>query len=80
MDMQMPVMDGLEATRLIKKLYATENPVASPKVVFVSAHALSEYNCQALEAGADGFIAKPYKISSIASLVEATVRSKRTVP
>jgi signal transduction histidine kinase/ActR/RegA family two-component response regulator len=79
MDMQMPVMDGLEATRLIKKHYAT-NPVASPKVVFVSAHALSEYNCQALEAGADGFIAKPYKISSIASLVEATVLSKRTVP
>ena len=70
MDMQMPIMDGLAATRLIKKHQNTSG--VSPRVVFVSAHALKEIKDQAMEAGAEGFIAKPYNMAQIKEVV-ATV-------
>ena len=67
MDMQMPIMDGLQATRLIKKHQNASG--ASPRVVFVSAHALKEIKDEAMEAGADGFIAKPYNFGQIKDVV-----------
>ena len=66
----MPIMDGLQATRLIKKHRNTTGE--SPRVVFVSAHALKEIKEQAEEAGAEGFIAKPYNMNQIRDVV-ATV-------
>jgi len=67
MDMQMPIMDGLQATRLIKKHKNASG--ASPRVVFVSAHALKEIKYEAMESGADGFIAKPYNFGQIQDVV-----------
>eukprot|EP00522_Entomoneis_paludosa_P011115 CAMPEP_0172439646 /NCGR_PEP_ID=MMETSP1065-20121228/561_1 /TAXON_ID=265537 /ORGANISM="Amphiprora paludosa, Strain CCMP125" /LENGTH=897 /DNA_ID=CAMNT_0013188355 /DNA_START=80 /DNA_END=2776 /DNA_ORIENTATION=- len=55
MDVQMPVMDGLEATRII-----AERP-QHPKIVFLTAHALQDYQDKASAAGGDGFISKPFK-------------------
>ena len=67
MDMQMPIMDGLQATRMIKKHKNASGK--SPVVVFVSAHAVQEIKDQAEEAGAEGFIAKPYNLGQIRDVI-----------
>lgn len=57
MDIRMPVMDGMEATRIIKK-----SPKGSDvKVVALTAHALEEERLQILASGCDEFIRKPYR-------------------
>ena len=53
MDIRMPGMDGLEATRLI-----TGGPAAAPKVVMLTTFDLDEYVYEALRAGASGFLLK----------------------
>jgi signal transduction histidine kinase/CheY-like chemotaxis protein len=72
MDMQMPIMDGLEATRLIvarPRLGATDIP---PKIIFVTAHALDAFQAQAEAAGGDGFISKPLNLQKIESVFSQT--------
>jgi signal transduction histidine kinase/CheY-like chemotaxis protein len=61
MDIRMPVMDGLEATRRVK---ATDGG-AHTKIVAVTAHALEEERREILAAGCDDFIRKPYKDADI---------------
>jgi signal transduction histidine kinase/DNA-binding NarL/FixJ family response regulator len=61
MDIRMPVMDGLEATRRIK---ATKAGVRT-KIVAQTAHALEEERIRILAAGCDDFIRKPYRDSEI---------------
>ncbi len=57
MDIRMPVMDGVEATRQIKKDPAMKNTV----VIAVSAGTLEEHPIRALKHGADAFIRRPFK-------------------
>src|SRR6476646_4304990 len=55
MDLSLPVMDGWEATRLLKS-----DPVTHKiPIVALSAHALAAEGERARNAGCDGFIAKP---------------------
>ncbi|MDD2733315.1 MAG: ABC transporter substrate binding protein [Desulfuromonadaceae bacterium] len=61
MDIRMPVMDGLEATRRIKSADAG----ARAKIVAVTAHALEEEQREILAAGCDDFIRKPYEYADI---------------
>jgi two-component system cell cycle response regulator DivK len=56
MDIQMPVMDGYDATRRIKANPAT----AAIPVVAVTSYALSGDEAKARAAGCDGYVAKPY--------------------
>jgi len=53
MDIRMPGMDGLEATRLITR----QSPTA-PKVVMLTTFDLDDYVYEALRAGASGFLLK----------------------
>ena len=53
MDIRMPGMDGLEATRLI-----TQDSPAAPKVVMLTTFDLDDYVYEALRAGASGFLLK----------------------
>lgn len=56
MDIQMPVMDGYEATRRIKA-----NPALKAiPVIAVTSYALSGDEAKARAAGCDGYIAKPF--------------------
>ena len=64
MDMQMPVMGEVEATRLITKREPVPGKVP-PKVVFVTANAMSSFEQEARDAGAHGYIAKPFNLKKI---------------
>jgi CheY-like chemotaxis protein len=57
MDIRMPVMDGLEATRRIK---ATA-PGSRTVIAALTAHALEEERDMILQAGCDAFVRKPYR-------------------
>lgn len=54
MDLKMPGMDGIEATRRIRKAVGMEIPI-----IILSAYDLEEYEREAKAAGASGFISKP---------------------
>ncbi len=63
MDIHMPRMDGIEATRLIR---ASPDPVtAAVPVVAVTADSLTEGSRRWQEAGMDGFITKPFTIAKL---------------
>ena len=61
MDIRMPVMNGLEATRRIRESEAG----AQTRIVALTAHALEEERREILEAGCDDFIRKPYRDTEI---------------
>ena len=58
MDVQMPVMDGLEATRQIR---ATAGPNRTTRIIGLTAAAGDEYQAQCLEAGMDDYMTKPVR-------------------
>jgi CheY-like chemotaxis protein len=62
MDVHMPVVDGLEATRLIKDLYAAQRDAAlrAPPIVALTANAFEEDRRRCLDAGMDDYLAKPF--------------------
>jgi len=57
MDIRMPVMDGMEATRRIRNTQAGTNI----KIVALTAHALEDERIEILEAGCDEVVRKPYR-------------------
>ena len=61
MDMQMPVMDGIEATRHIRNL---DLPV-QPSIIAVTANAFDSDREHCLEVGMDDFIAKPFSLDDL---------------
>jgi len=66
MDLSLPVMDGWEATRLLKSDPAT----AHMYILAVSGHGEQPYVERAMQAGATAFLTKPCLPSEIASKVE----------
>jgi CheY-like chemotaxis protein len=65
MDMQMPVMDGLAATRAIRAHEGAEGQGRRTPVAMLSANAMDQHRNAAFEAGADRHIPKPVTAQSL---------------
>jgi PAS domain S-box-containing protein len=73
MDVQMPVMDGLEATSRIRAL---PPPAGQVPILAFTANALMEGRARCLEAGMDGIVLKPIKRAALLEAVQAHVAAK----
>jgi PAS domain S-box-containing protein len=68
MDVQMPEMDGFEATRLIREAEAAAAGARPPTyIVAVTAHALPAERARCLESGMDAHVPKPLTLESLAA-------------
>ncbi len=71
MDIQLPGMDGLEATQILKEDISTKDI----PVVALTAHAMKGDEEKALEAGCSGYITKPIDTREFPSLVKTFINS-----
>jgi signal transduction histidine kinase/DNA-binding response OmpR family regulator len=70
MDMQMPEMDGLEATRIICR---NLSPAERPRIVAMTANVMEEDRRRCLEAGMDDHIGKPIRLEILKSVLESII-------
>jgi CheY-like chemotaxis protein len=68
MDIKMPVMDGIEATKLIKQIRPTVPIIAQ------TAYAFNEEKNRILGAGCDEYLAKPVELNKLMELVDKYIR------
>jgi len=68
MDIQMPIMDGFEATSIIRQ--KEEKTGQHVIIIALTAHAIKGYREKTLEGGMDGFIAKPLDADELIQVVE----------
>ena len=72
MDCQMPMMDGFEASKLIRQLRQDQ-----PVIIAVTANALIGEREKCLEAGMDDYLSKPFQADQLVSLVRKWVAVRR---
>jgi CheY-like chemotaxis protein len=83
MDVQMPEMDGFEATKLIRE--KEEASGTHLPIIALTAHAMQGDEERCLVCGMDGYVAKPIKLEELFSVIEKVVpgmnrRSDAKVP
>lgn len=71
MDVQMPVMDGLEACKLIVDRQQEQGAKFPAKVVFCTAHVLDSFKVKCEEAGGAGFLSKPFRLEDVKVSLES---------
>jgi signal transduction histidine kinase/CheY-like chemotaxis protein len=69
MDVQMPEMDGIEATRAIRALWPAER---QPRIVALTANVLAGSENQYVAAGMDGYISKPVRLEELIDSLRST--------
>ncbi|HZZ90013.1 MAG TPA: response regulator, partial [Caulobacteraceae bacterium] len=72
MDMQMPVMDGLAATRAIREAEMTMGRIRTP-IIALTANAMSHQINECRAAGMDGHVAKPIETARLFAALEAAL-------
>lgn len=70
MDCMMPVMDGFEATKEIRKIEKEKNEEKPILIVALTANASEEDKKKCLESGMDDFVSKPIKKESISDVID----------
>ncbi|QWT45311.1 hybrid sensor histidine kinase/response regulator [Azospira inquinata] len=80
MDMQMPEMDGLEATRRIRREEAIRGVTAPLPIVAMTANAMASDREQCLAAGMDGYLAKPLRQADFFAVIQSCVPPEAGLP
>ena len=75
MDCQMPVMDGFEATKLIREIESERDYPRTPIIALTAAARAEEYE-QALSSGMDEFMTKPFNVAQLENRIVATLTHK----
>jgi signal transduction histidine kinase/DNA-binding response OmpR family regulator len=70
MDCQMPIMDGFEATRQIRRWEATRTGVRNIRIIAMTANAFREDRELCLAAGMNNYMSKPMRIEILRSMLE----------
>jgi two-component system sensor histidine kinase/response regulator len=72
MDVQMPEMDGFEATRLIR--LSEQGTAVRQRIIALTAHAMSGDRARCLEAGMDGYLTKPLSALALDQVLEGCLK------
>ena len=72
MDLSLPVIDGLAATRLIREVPALQKT----PIIAVSAHDTADFQAEALEAGCNSYITKPIDFSELDTLIKELLKAE----
>ena len=75
MDIEMPVMDGLTCSKRIRDLQTSRDIVKHVPIIAVSANARAEQMKQALDAGVDGFITKPFRMPELTTVISNLLKA-----
>ena len=78
MDVQMPQMDGFEATRLIRAMEQEQG--GHVPIIALTAHAFATDQEKCLEAGMDAYLAKPIDFNELFALIESLLTQKAMIP
>ncbi|MEM8994480.1 MAG: ATP-binding protein [Acidobacteriota bacterium] len=70
MDCQMPELDGYETSRRLRRLEAVSSSSRRVTVIAVTAHAMKGDRERCLNAGMDDYLAKPFRVSELAAVLE----------
>jgi PAS domain S-box-containing protein len=77
MDMQMPVMDGLAATRALRGIERDDPARRRTPIIMLSANAMSQHREDAADAGADQHLAKPITPGALMAAIEQALPAAR---
>ena len=72
MDVQMPVMDGIQSTSKIRQLAAGRGQVP---IYMLSANAVKSIADRAVQAGANGFVSKPLQLNEILAVLQSVANA-----
>ncbi len=75
MDVQMPVLNGYEATRMIREMEA-EKGIHTP-IIALTAYAMKSDKDQCIEAGMDDYISKPFKRQQFIDVVRNALETNK---
>ena len=78
MDVQMPDMDGIEATRALREAEAARGGRSRTPVIALTAHAMASDRERCLAAGMDHYVTKPIRVESLAAIIDEAVAAARS--
>lgn len=74
MDIMMPKLDGLEATKAVRQRW----PIDGPRIIAVTAHVLEYSRSMCLDAGMDDYLSKPVDMDVLADMIRKHCPHDRT--